>query len=424
MNTSVDSFEKNVASLGSYRGVLNLRGLGANQTLILVDGRRVAGVSGPAGEFMQTDISGIPLSSVERIEILPASAGAIYGGSATGGVINIIRKHNFSGIDASVKYGNTFDSAARDLTYQVNGGFGVGRTQVTMGFTHPSNPLFAGDRTFAERSRQPCHPERSVVTDAGRWDEQPATGSTPNICAATQFGTVGVCNGTPWFWTMGELLGRHSPRYRKGTRVPVPMAGRHCWTTQGNTIFRRHLTASICSRTLTRNAVSLALRQNLTSWLDFQLSGMKTNSVSELRNPDASLARVFVPASAPNNPFRQDVIVNVPTSAAFRQAESIPSWWMARRLHRQTSETGRPALIEAGAVPLFPRSSRELSLFSATELSALQLSGSLFEDAEAGRVPSRLSIRCLARLQGRSHKCAKERRFTSVAPSSICQVGL
>ncbi len=68
---------------------VNLRGLGSESTLILVDGRRV-GYSGILGGV--TDISTIPLSMVERIEILLDGASAVYGSDAVGGVVNIITR--------------------------------------------------------------------------------------------------------------------------------------------------------------------------------------------------------------------------------------------------------------------------------------------------------------------------------------------
>ncbi|MGH7957692.1 MAG: TonB-dependent receptor, partial [Opitutaceae bacterium] len=64
--------------------VVNLRGLGANQTLILIDGRRAASANNQ-GFPVQPDINGIPLAAIERIEVLPTTASGIYGGSATGG---------------------------------------------------------------------------------------------------------------------------------------------------------------------------------------------------------------------------------------------------------------------------------------------------------------------------------------------------
>src|SRR5690606_23171872 len=88
----------------------NLRGLGANQTLILVDGRRLP--PGPAlgGAPAQANINGIPMAAIERIEVLPATASGIHGGSATGGVINIIMRQDYAGAEATVSYGNSFKS--------------------------------------------------------------------------------------------------------------------------------------------------------------------------------------------------------------------------------------------------------------------------------------------------------------------------
>ena len=75
----------------------NLRGQGANATLILLNGRRVAahGLSGGV-----IDLNQIPMSAVERIEVLKDGASAIYGTDAIGGVINFILRTNFTGLRA------------------------------------------------------------------------------------------------------------------------------------------------------------------------------------------------------------------------------------------------------------------------------------------------------------------------------------
>ena len=79
----------NGATNFSGAATVNLRGLGSESTLILVDGRRL-GYSGILGGV--TDVSTIPLSMVERIEVLLDGASAVYGSDAIGGVVNIITK--------------------------------------------------------------------------------------------------------------------------------------------------------------------------------------------------------------------------------------------------------------------------------------------------------------------------------------------
>jgi len=82
---------------------INLRGLGARGTLILVNGRRVA-PSGSEGEFV--DIENIPLSAIERVDILPDSASATYGSDAVGGVVNFILRDRLEGGETIARGGS------------------------------------------------------------------------------------------------------------------------------------------------------------------------------------------------------------------------------------------------------------------------------------------------------------------------------
>lgn len=82
------------SSAQSWAGA-NLRGLGSNRTLVLVDGRRVAKAPN-VGDA--ADMNSIPMAAVERIEILTDGASAVYGSEAIGGVINIILRKDFDGV--------------------------------------------------------------------------------------------------------------------------------------------------------------------------------------------------------------------------------------------------------------------------------------------------------------------------------------
>ena len=100
-------------------GTVNLRGLGSESTLILVDGRRV-GYSGILGGV--TDISTIPLSMVERIEVLPDGASAVYGSDAVGGVVNIITRKDYGGVEVDVDYGRPHKSGYEETRASIAGG--------------------------------------------------------------------------------------------------------------------------------------------------------------------------------------------------------------------------------------------------------------------------------------------------------------
>ncbi len=81
---------------------VNLRGLGVGATLVLVNGRRMAG-TGSNGDF--ADVSSIPLAAVERIEVLLDGASALYGSDAVGGVVNIVLRTHFDGAETRAMLG-------------------------------------------------------------------------------------------------------------------------------------------------------------------------------------------------------------------------------------------------------------------------------------------------------------------------------
>lgn len=131
----------------------NLRGLGGNSTLILVDGRRVphTGQEAPGGAGGREDFSidGIPVSAIERIEVLPQGAGSIYGSEAIAGVINVVLKKNFTGAELSVTYDNTFDSDVGQTTVAITGGFRKGKLSTFLTASYEQqNGLAARDRWF------------------------------------------------------------------------------------------------------------------------------------------------------------------------------------------------------------------------------------------------------------------------------------
>lgn len=86
----------------SFGTGVNLRGLGPDATLVLVDGRRMAG-SGLKGDF--TDLSALPTVAIERVELLLDGASALYGSDAVGGVVNVILRRDFEGLEVRARGG-------------------------------------------------------------------------------------------------------------------------------------------------------------------------------------------------------------------------------------------------------------------------------------------------------------------------------
>ncbi|MES2256911.1 MAG: TonB-dependent receptor [Pseudomonadota bacterium] len=96
---------------------VNLRGLGANRTLVLINGRRV--VSGGTGANSSVDLNMIPVAMIQRMEVLKDGASAIYGADAVAGVVNLIARKDFNGLELQTRYGQTSRSDSREKAANV-----------------------------------------------------------------------------------------------------------------------------------------------------------------------------------------------------------------------------------------------------------------------------------------------------------------
>ena len=93
---SFGSQRQRSGSSSQSQATVNMRGLGAQRTLVLLDGRRLSG-SPTFQSGAATNLNTIPLAAVERIEVLRDGASAIYGSDAIGGVVNIITRKDYEG---------------------------------------------------------------------------------------------------------------------------------------------------------------------------------------------------------------------------------------------------------------------------------------------------------------------------------------
>lgn len=189
-------------SNSSYDFAPNLRGLGAGSTLTLLNGRRLA-PGGTTGQF--AGIASIPLGAVDRIEVLPDGASALYGSDAVGGVVNIITRKNYRGAESSVSYGSVTSGGHSDLQVdQVMGtdwSEGSGMLFVSYG---DREPLLTSERDRASSDLRPfggdnfdinqCNPG-TIIDDSGTTyaipQGQSGAGLTPEAFAP---GTENRCS--------------------------------------------------------------------------------------------------------------------------------------------------------------------------------------------------------------------------------------
>jgi iron complex outermembrane receptor protein len=124
---------------------LNLRGLGQRATLVLINGRRVA----PSGAGSFVDVSLIPISAVQRVEILTDGASAIYGSDAVGGVVNFIMRRDFNGLETTVRAGTATRGDGDELLASAIGGRSWSTGSAMLAYEYRlEDEVLARDRPF------------------------------------------------------------------------------------------------------------------------------------------------------------------------------------------------------------------------------------------------------------------------------------
>ena len=128
----------------------DLRFLGTDRTLVLVNGRRfVSGVNPGVGYGV--DLNAIPTAVIDRIEVLTGGASAVYGSDAVAGVVNVVTKTDFEGVDVTAQVGASGegDKNREDITLTVGGEFAKGGNGwLSFGWSN-DDALFAKDRDFS-----------------------------------------------------------------------------------------------------------------------------------------------------------------------------------------------------------------------------------------------------------------------------------
>lgn len=273
----------------------NLRGLGVEYTLTLVNGRRVSPYpigAGATASFINTQ--GIPLAAVDKIEVLMDGASAIYGSDAVAGVINYVLRKEYNGFELTTGYLNTFEADLATPTVTLTGGISNGRASALIfAEWQKRNALFRRDRDWSRSSDHSGKGGLNLLTLGG---QQPY-GATAYIRAVSP---TGVANG------------------------PVYATTRTAYTTQqllqnvpGTAVYEGNITDPNTDASLSPEAdrYSLAgtfeykLTDAITSFTELSFSRVKTTNtvhpvaLDSVGENVAGVGNLVVPASNPYNPL-------------------------------------------------------------------------------------------------------------------------
>jgi outer membrane receptor protein involved in Fe transport len=177
---------------GNGASQLGLRNLGPTRTLILVNGQRFVNTDAQ-GSATAVDLNNIPTSMIDRIEILRDGASSAYGADAIGGVINIITKQHFNGVEIGGGVGET--SYGDGLRYNVYSTVGadVDRGNVLINASHDHQDMIStGDRSWASDQHN----------TAGFWSFSSVSGRVAGAQGVVNPGGAGTVDGagTRYFW--------------------------------------------------------------------------------------------------------------------------------------------------------------------------------------------------------------------------------
>ena len=160
---SLPGFNKSSVLNGAGGSFVNMRNLGSQRVLVLVNGKRwISGINGA------TDISNIPAALIERIEVLKDGASAVYGSDAISGVINFILKDRFKGSQLNAYYGENQGGDAQSTQFSFTTGANTDKSSIVFNANYNKRGVvWTNSRNITNYAYSPNHP--NGTNEAGPW---------------------------------------------------------------------------------------------------------------------------------------------------------------------------------------------------------------------------------------------------------------
>jgi len=201
---------------GPGAATISLRGLGADRTLVLLNGRR-AGPAGTRGSVSAFDLNVLPQSAIDHVEILKDGASSIYGSDAIAGVVNIVTKKGHDGFDFDAFGSDAQHSGGSE--YELSGSWGK---TFDKGYFSVSVDVYKQfEQRVGERSYTNCAAQYKFNPDGSRADVLDARTGRP-ACLSTTFGQIYVYD---YSFTPQPYRLQYDPTGTLGTLVPGTSIG-------------------------------------------------------------------------------------------------------------------------------------------------------------------------------------------------------
>jgi iron complex outermembrane receptor protein len=198
---------------------VNLRGLGQNRNLVLVDGRRAQ----PANATLTVDVNSIPAAAIESVEIISGGASAVYGADAIAGVVNFKLKKNFQGFSIDTQSGITQegDGSETRISALLGGNFSEGRANVLAGLEFAKrSAVRQADRDFYVNGWNDPGTTGSSLTGFSAYAPVGQATAPSQEAVDSVFGTTGVSRLTNFYINRDGTLFKQSPAARYNSNEP------------------------------------------------------------------------------------------------------------------------------------------------------------------------------------------------------------
>jgi len=186
---------------------INLRGLGSNRTLVLLDGRRTQ----PANASLVVDLNTIPSAALSGVEIISGGAAATYGADAVAGVVNFQLRRDFTGVEIDGQFGQTFrgDGAQYKASILLGSDFEDGRGNAMIGLTYQKrDEVYLRDRPFFEAAfTDPNTPGRNVWPNFGGFNGTSTQAAYDQVFTGKGYSAGDVLAGTQLFFNPAATVG-------------------------------------------------------------------------------------------------------------------------------------------------------------------------------------------------------------------------
>jgi outer membrane receptor protein involved in Fe transport len=175
---------------------VNLRGIGTNRNLVLLNGARIA----PANLAGVVDLNNIPLAMIERVDVSTGAAVTTYGADAISGVVNFVTKRDFTGVDLQLSSGITEvgDGATFRADLTVGGNFADGRGNAVLSLGYQTaDPVYQGAREFSAKG---------ISVSSGLSGGGSPTGTPSRVFQSRPLTAGGVPNTLPQYTQTGTTI--------------------------------------------------------------------------------------------------------------------------------------------------------------------------------------------------------------------------